>query len=39
MREVVPETVDEHAAEVEHGLGAVAAPSHPRTVEPYADEM
>src|ERR1700744_5637486 len=38
-REVVPQAVDEHAAEVEDRFGAVAAPTHPRAIEADTDEV
>ena len=37
--EVVPLAVEQDAAEMEDVLGAVAAPSHPRTIEAHPDEV
>jgi hypothetical protein len=37
--EIVPEAVDEHAAETEDGFGAVAPPPHAGAVETDADEV
>src|SRR3990167_3512149 len=39
INEVVPLAVEQDAAEMEDMLSPVAAPAHPRTIEPHADEV
>lgn len=39
LLEVTPEAIDEDAAELEDGLGAIATPPHAGAVEPDTDEV